>query len=336
MDKEKLKQEICTVGRTAYMKGLTAGWGGNISQRLDDGNILVTPHRKSLAFLTPGDILTVDGDGHLVEGNRQPSSELGMQCVLYRTLDVNAVVHLHPQALTVLAAREVPLELMTLEGRLILGGTPPIIEQTTPVVTDFDAMISAFQVSNIIVLKNHGTVSVGEDLEEAFTLTDVAEEAARMTIDSHLIRNMETIDQGAAATERDSSLALPVFSDEHMARVQALVNDDPEAMELGRETDLTVRYAIKQAEDGKVYNMHFEKGRIARITTDEDADFVNLGKKEIWIHIFNGRLDPFAAVSQNKLRLVKGQVTDLSRWVPPFYRIFELWQNAPVLELNQE
>ena len=170
MDKEKLKQEICTVGRTAYMKGLTAGWGGNISRRLDDGNILVTPHRKSLAFLTPGDILTVDGDGCLVEGNRQASSELGMQCVLYRTLDINAVIDLHPQALTVLAAREVPLELMTLEGRLILGGTPPVVEQTTPVVTDFDSMISAFQVSNIIVLKNHGYVAIGDTLKEAIDL----------------------------------------------------------------------------------------------------------------------------------------------------------------------
>jgi len=336
MDKETLKQEICTVARTAYMKGLTAGWGGNISLRLDDGNILITPHRRSLAFLKQEDIITVDDNGRLLEGDRQPSSEVGMQCALYRAMEVNAVVHLHPQALNVLAVREVPLELMTLECRLILGGTPPVVEQTTPVVTDFDSMMSAFRLSNIIVLKNHGTVAVGDDLEEAFTLTDVAEEAARMTIDGHLIRNMGAVDLGAEVTERESSPALPVFSDEHMARVQALVNADAEAQELGKATDLTVRYAIKQAEDGKVFNMHFDQGRIVRITTDEDADFVNLGKKEIWIHLFNGRLDPFAAVSQNKLRLVKGQIVDLSKWYTPFYRIFALWRDAPVLELNHE
>jgi ribulose-5-phosphate 4-epimerase/fuculose-1-phosphate aldolase/putative sterol carrier protein len=336
MHEKALKQEICTVARTAYLRGLTAGWGGNLSVRLENGNILITPHRKSLAFLTPDDILTVDGNGTLLEGDRQPSSELKMQCGLYRALDVRAVVHLHPPALNSLTVRDVPLELLTFETRLTLGGTPPIIEQNTPIVTDVDALISAFQVSNIVLLKNHGTVAVGYDLEEAFTLTDVAEEAARMTLDDLLIQNMKTRIQGASVTERASSPALSVFSNEHMARILELVNADAKAQELGQATDLTVRYAIQQAEDGKVFNMHFDRGRIVRITADEDADFVNLGKREAWIHVFNGRLDPFAAVSQNKLRLTKGRIVDLSKWYAPFYRIFSLWRDAPVLELYQE
>jgi len=327
MDKEAKKQEICTIARTAYLKGLTAGWGGNLSVRLDDGTLLITPHRKSLAFLGPADILTVDAGGHLLEGSRQPSSEVGMHCALYRAMEVNAVVHLHPQALNLLAVKGVRLEHTTLEGRLILGGTPPVVEQTTPVVLDHDAMLKAFRLSHLIVLKHHGTVAVGDDLEEAFTLTDVAEEAARMTIDGHVIRNMGGREPGAQDTEREPSPPLPVFSDEHMARIQALVNADPEAQELGRATNLTVRYAIQQAEDGKVFNMHFEQGRIVRITAEADADFVNLGA-----HVFNGRLDPFAAVSQNKLRLIKGRIVDLSRWYTPFYRIFSLWREAPVLE----
>ncbi len=336
MDKSFLKQEICTIAKTAYMKGLTAGWGGNISARGDDGAILITPHKKSLGFLTPDDIISVYGNGCLIEGDRKPSSEFRMHCAIYSSLKINAIVHMHPPALNTLAARGIPLELMTFECRLTLGGTPPIIPQTTPIVTDIDSLISAFQYSNIVVLKNHGTVSVGEDLEAALGLSEVAEEAAKMTIYAHTFRNVEPIELEEVVLQPESIPTFPVFSREHIALIQSLVNADAEAQRLGRETDLTVRYAIKQAEDSKVYNMHFEKGRIVRITADEEADFVNVGKKEAWIHVFNGRLDPFAAVSQKKLHLVKGQISDLSRWYAPFYRIFTLWKQAPVFEMNHE
>lgn len=336
MDRDALKEDICSVARTAYLRGLTAGWGGNLSVRLESGDILITPHRKSLGFVKPDDIVTVDPAGRMLEGDGQPSSEVKMQCAIYRDLDVHAIVHLHPPALNTLTVRGVPLELMTLECRLILGGTPPVVEQTTPIVTDFAPVLAAFRTSNIVVLKRHGTVSVGEGLEEAFTLTDVAEEAARMTIDGLVIGKLGAAGPGEEPAESASARALPVFSEAHMARMQELVNADPEAQDLGRATGLTMRYAIKQAEDGKVFNMHFEQGRIVRVTPDEDADFINLGTKEIWIHVFNGRLDPFAAVSQNKLRLVKGQIADLGKWYAPFYRIFALWKEAPVLELDPE
>lgn len=332
-----LKEKICNVAKTAYLKGLTAGWGGNISCLLDDGAILITPHRKSLAFLSPEDLVTVDDSGCRIQGDRKPSSELAMHCNLYRLLPVRSVIHLHPPALTTLAAREVSVELMTFESKLILGREPPIVEQTTPVVTDFKALIDAFATSNIVVLNHHGTVAVGEDLEDAFTLTDVAEEAARMTIDAYILKSVDAA--GSAATDaraHESIPVLPVFSDAHMARIQSLVNTDSEAQRLGRETELTVRFAIRQAEDGRTYNMHFEKGRIVDITSDSDADFINVGPKKVWIHLFNGRLDPFAAISQGKLQLEKGQTADLSKWYAPFYRIFALWRNAPVHEAEKK
>ncbi len=332
-----LKEKICDVAKTAYLKGLTAGWGGNISCRLNGGAILITPHRKSLAFLAPEDLITVDESGCKIQGDRKPSSELAMHCRLYGLLPIRSVIHLHPPALTTLADREVPVELMTFESKLILGCTPPVVEQTTPVVTDFNALAAAFATSNIVVLKHHGTVAVGEDIEAAFTLTDVAEEAARMTIDAYILKSLHTAAPAAKDPRSSESIpVLPVFSDEHMARVQSLVNADAEVQRLGRETDLTVRFAIRQAEDGRTYNMHFEKGRIVDITSDEDADFINVGKKAVWIHLFNGRLDPFAAISQGKLSLEKGQTADLSKWYAPFYRIFALWKEAPVLEAEKE
>jgi putative sterol carrier protein len=118
-----------------------------------------------------------------------------------------------------------------------------------------------------------------------------------------------------------------------MDLIRKLVNEDEEAQKLGQKTGLTVKYAIRESDSGTVFNIHFEKGRIAAFTeTADDADFLNEGSRETWIHVFNGRLDPFAATSQKKLRLQKGHIGDLSKWYAPFYRIFALWKQAPVLE----
>jgi putative sterol carrier protein len=211
---------------------------------------------------------------------------------------------------------------------------PPIVHQSGPTVTEIGPLLDAFTTQSIVILEKHGIVAAGDDLLEAFALADVAEEAARLTINHHIL-------QGSRGAEKQKEKstdapALRVFSDEHLHTLQKLINDDEEARKLGLDTDLTVRYAIKQLEDGLVYNMHFHKGELVKITHDEDADFINVGKRAIWIQVFNGRLDPLPATSQKKLRLVKGHIGDLSKWYAPFYRIFALWKFAPVLELDDE
>jgi L-fuculose-phosphate aldolase len=330
-----LKEEIVSVAKTAYLKGLTAGWGGNISVKQGDETILITPHKKSLGFLSEQDILTIDGSGTVLDGAGKPSLETEMHCALYRETDSNAVVHLHPPCINSLVSNDVPLRLDTFETRLTIGTSIPVLEQDTPITTDIAELVDAFKTANLVFLKNHGVVAVGDDLQEAFALADVAEEAAQLTINSIIIGKQTEPRPGEKAS-KSPARALPVFSIEHMHRIQKLVNEDEEAQRLGSKTNLTVNYAIKQLDDGRVFNIHFDKGKIADITNDEDADFINAGKREIWIHVFNGRLDPFAATSQKKLRLQKGHIGDLAKWYAPFYRIFALWKDAPVKELDDE
>jgi L-fuculose-phosphate aldolase len=332
---EGLKAEIVSVGRTAYLKGLTAGWGGNISVKQEDGTILITPHKKSLGFISEHDILTVDSEGNVIEGAGEPSLEREMHCALYRETESKAVVHLHPPCINALVSAGVPPRLVTFETKLTLGTSIPVLEQETPITTDIPALVDAFKTANLVFLKNHGIVAVGDDLQEAFALADVAEEAAQLTINSMII-GKQGVQTAVEKAVKSRAEALPVFSIEHMNRIQKLVNEDEEAQRLGRKTDLTVNYAIKQLDDGKTFNIHFQRGKIANITDDENADFINAGKREIWIHVFNGRLDPFAATSQKKLRLQKGHIGDLAKWYAPFYRIFALWKDAPVKELADE
>jgi L-fuculose-phosphate aldolase len=335
MNKQQAKKHIVDVAKMAFMKGYVAGWGGNISYRLSDDEILITPHKGSLGFLSEDSILSVSPEGKIIgDSDRRISTESKMHLALYNAFAYDAVIHLHPPCINSLVAAGVPLALSTYETALTLGETPPIIAQNGPTVTDIEPLLEAFQSQSIVILEKHGIVAAGDDLLEAFALADVAEEAAQLTLHSHILQGGNG--KEASEEERSGTQALRVFSDEHLQTLRKLINADEEARKLGLDTDLTVRYAIKQAEDGKVYNMHFRQGELVTITNDEDADFINVGKRAIWIKVFNGRLDPFAATSQKKLRLVKGHIGDLSKWYAPFYRIFALWKFAPVLELDDE
>jgi L-fuculose-phosphate aldolase len=335
MNKNQMKRQMVDVSRMAFVKGLTAGTGGNVSWRLDDENILITPHKCSLGFLNEDDILTIGTNGEIIEGSEgaRVSTEIKMHLALYKEFDYKAIIHLHPPYINTLVAKNINIKLSTYESSLILGGMPPGVPQSGPTVTDTGALIKAFRNASIVILENHGIVAAADNLIDAFSLADVAEDAAKTTLLGEIVQ--KGFDEIKSTPETSVSAALDVFTDEHMSLIQTLINNDEEAVRLGMETDLTVCYAIKQTEDGKVYNMHFEKGRLVKITNDlSDADFINNGKKSVWINIFNGRLDPFAATSQKKLRLEKGHIGDLSRWYAPFYRIFALWKDAPVKELD--
>lgn len=334
MNKSNAAKQIVEVAHVAFIKRLTAGWGGNISIRLADDRILITPHKGSLGFIHENDLLELTLDGELLtDTEARVSTETEMHLALYRSHNVKAVIHLHPPCVNSLIAAASPLKLSTYESSLTLGGMPPVLKQNGPTVTDTTSLVQAFETSNIAILEKHGIVAAGDDLIEAFSLADVLEEAARTTINASILSRKEQTTESAKLTESELTV-FNVFSQEHLEKIQSLINNDEEAQKLGLDTNLTVKYAIKQLDDGKIYNMHFVKGKLAKITNDEDADFINVGKKEIWVHIFNGRLDPFAATSQKKLRLIKGHIGDLSKWYAPFYRIFDLWKYAPVKELD--
>jgi L-fuculose-phosphate aldolase len=335
MNKNDMKKQIVDVSRMAYVKGLTAGTGGNVSWRLDEESILITPHKCSLGFLNEDDIITVATNGEIIVGsiNSRVSTEINMHLALYNEFDYKAIIHLHPPYINTLVAKDITMKLSTYESSLTLGGMPPKVPQSGPTVTDTRALVQVFRNSSIVILENHGIVAAADNLIDAFSLVDVAEDSAKTTLLGEVVKK-GTFEKNTTP-EKSKTATLDVFTDEHMSLIQNLINNDNEAVRLGMATDLTVRYAIMQTEDRKVYNMHFEKGMLVKITNDlSDADFINNGKKSVWINIFNGRLDPFAATIQKKLRLEKGHIGDLSRWYAPFYRIFALWKDAPVKELD--
>lgn len=291
----------------------------------------MTAHTAALGFLTADDFVIVDLNGKVVKGAGKPSTETKLHTAIYRDTEAGAVVHLHPPYTNVLAVSGIAIKPMTFESSLFLGPATPMVSQESPSVTKLEGVIEALQLSNIIILKEHGTVAIGDDLWDAFFLTELLEEAALMTFIERSLGVPPGVKEEKPAPGKAAAPAVyPVFSKEHIERIVTLVNQDEEARRLGRSTHLTVRYAIKLADTNQVYNFHFQEGEIIKVSHDEDADFVITGKRQQWIAVFNGLIDPFAATTQKKLRLQKGSLGDLSKWYPPFYRVFALWKDAPV------
>lgn len=184
MSEAEVRAEITRFCHLIYHKGYVASTDGNISARLPGGDIMCTPTICNKGFVKPEDMVIIDAHGRRVKGERKASSEIAMHLLIYEMRpDAHAVVHAHPPCATAYAAAGIPLnKALISEVVLALGciplaeygtpGTPELTEQLRPFVKNFDALLMA----------NHGVVTFGANLEDAFNRMDTVEHFAKISI----------------------------------------------------------------------------------------------------------------------------------------------------------
>lgn len=92
-----IKEEICEIGKLMYDRGYVVSNDGNISVKVSENEIIITPSGVSKGRMTPDMMVKVDGNGNILEGNRYPSSEMKMHLAVYRERpDIYSVIHAHP------------------------------------------------------------------------------------------------------------------------------------------------------------------------------------------------------------------------------------------------
>lgn len=322
------RKEILYWAKELHSRSFISGPCGNISLRLDKDKFLVTAHNAYLGYLEEDEIILVDKKGALLEKTRhKPTSELAMHLGAYKNEAIGAVIHAHPNFTTAFYAKFRTLDIFSYETRLYLSNIP-VIEQDGPIVTEVKPVLEALSLSNIVVLKKHGIISVGVSFKEAFSWLEMLEDACKVNIS--LISTPATISKTEPIPTPGVGIGekYDLFSPEHIKKIVSLVNEDKEVKEKGEALNLTTKLAIMVDEENKIYNFHFNKGKIDTVTDDEDAEFVISGPVSVWRLVFERKLDPFAAATQKKLKL-KGDMAKLSRWYAPFNRIFDLWKLAP-------
>ena len=107
-----LRKQIIEVGKRTYERGYVASNDGNISAKIDDKRVLITPTGVSKGFMKAEDLAVVDMNGKVINGSKKPSSEVFMHLQVYKDRpDVNSVCHAHPPYATGFAVAGLPLKL---------------------------------------------------------------------------------------------------------------------------------------------------------------------------------------------------------------------------------
>ena len=181
MTETEARAEIVEFGRRVWQRRLTSGSSGNISVRLGDGNLIVTPAGKSLERLTPGDLVCVDAEGN-VRDRGTPTSELPLHLAAYRVRpDIRCVVHTHP-TFSVVWSRTgsiFPRDTVGAMESLAACAWTPYRKNGTEELAAVCAEEFA-KGADVVVMERHGVSAVATSLEEAFVQTDSCEEAARI------------------------------------------------------------------------------------------------------------------------------------------------------------
>jgi len=181
---ESLKEFMCEIGRRLYDRHFAAANDGNITVRLNDKELLCTPTMVSKGFMTPDDICKIDNQGVQIAGKRKRSSEVLLHLSVYKERpDVNAVVHCHPPHATAFAVAHEPIPKCVLPEVEVFLGEVPIAVYETPGGQKFADTISPYvKDCNTILLANHGTITFGPDLENAYFNTEIIDAYCRILI----------------------------------------------------------------------------------------------------------------------------------------------------------
>ncbi len=179
------REALIRVGRLLYQEGLNTGTDGNLSCLTDGGKRLWTTRSGSAkGFLTEADLVKTDLDGNVLEGTGKPSSELKVHLCVYRhNALARAVVHAHTIAATALASSG---------GGMTRPLLPPVVLQLGKVHTApyalpgtqeaADSILPYVADNNAVLLANHGAVTWGGDLWQAFTRMETLERCAQTTL----------------------------------------------------------------------------------------------------------------------------------------------------------
>ncbi|MBN2360129.1 MAG: class II aldolase/adducin family protein [Deltaproteobacteria bacterium] len=188
----RARDDIVRVMRRVWERGLLAAGDGNASVRLGPRRIAITPSGVLKAQLQPEQIVTIDERGRLLEGKVQPTSEIAMHLAVYRVRpDVQAVLHAHPPTAIALSLAGISLAQCILPEVVVALGAIPTATYATPGTLDVPASIEELiRGHNAVLLERHGTLTCGDDLEQAYGRLEVVEHTARIT---HLARQLGPI-----------------------------------------------------------------------------------------------------------------------------------------------
>ena len=185
MSEWKLRELMCEIGRRVYAKGFAAANDGNISYRLSEDRVLCTPTRVSKGFMKPDDLCIVDMDGKQVSGNRKRSSEILLHLAILKA------AARRPGRASI-ATRRTPRRSPSPTSRSPSASSPSSRSSSArwrspstrrPATQAFaETVLPYVKDTETILLANHGTITYGADLEDAYFKTEIIDAYCRILL----------------------------------------------------------------------------------------------------------------------------------------------------------
>lgn len=196
--RDQLRTNLIDIGKRMYERNYVCATDGNISTRVSDTTILITPSGVAKGSMQPSDLALISIDGKQLAGKRRPSSEYKLHLAVYRNRpDVQAVVHAHPPCCTALTLAGIPLDRPAVpEVVLTFGPAIPTAAYATPSTDEVPQSIEPFiQTCDAILLERHGAVTVGSSLDNAYQKLEKLEQYAQTVIYTLQLGKLTPLDQ---------------------------------------------------------------------------------------------------------------------------------------------
>jgi L-fuculose-phosphate aldolase len=173
---------------------MNAALGGNVSIRMGD-EIAITPAGINKGFMTEDDVVVVDMDGTKLRGNGKPSSEGKMHYEIYKLRpDVQAIIHAHPPFAVAfaLAHHDLPDDILP-EATILLGHVPCLPYMTPSTIRLAREVAQGLAHRNAAFMANHGAITIGADLEEAYNRMELLEQTCMSVVYASVLDGMHHI-----------------------------------------------------------------------------------------------------------------------------------------------
>ncbi|HMC52721.1 MAG TPA: class II aldolase/adducin family protein [Acidimicrobiales bacterium] len=177
-----VREAVLATAREMYAKGLVEGTSGNVSGRMPDGSVCVTPSSIPYASMGLEDLVILDPDGHVLDGSRSPTSEKDLHLACYRAFaEVGGVIHSHATYASMFACARQPVPAAIEEFVVYVGGDVPVCDYTltgTPALGE--EAVRHLAGTSAALLASHGMITIGATPAKALHVALVVERTAQI------------------------------------------------------------------------------------------------------------------------------------------------------------
>jgi L-fuculose-phosphate aldolase len=178
----EIKHTLLETARELLRSGLVEGTSGNLSARLPDGNVVLSPSSLPYETMTADDLVITDLDGKVLEGKRAPTSEKALHLACLRKHpELGAVIHSHAKYATMFAITRRPIPCVIEEFDVFVGGEVPVADYKLTGSDELGEEVSRHVGERgAVLMANHGLLSVGKDLAGALKVAKLVERTAEI------------------------------------------------------------------------------------------------------------------------------------------------------------